>query len=250
MGACYERCYKKLQISELEFIRLFQQQKLCVTGFQELMHRIVNASESITQKDRVRNLIPKERYLAILAEYFNEEDKISMGTLFEGIADAQVKSRRHLTTEWALFSVLPFSCNSCEEKVNYFLRIMLIPYKDQLLNEEVIISSETSCNVCLIQSRLNEYLRLHIVTAFTAFGACLAESKNEEMKKSVEYLNTKVFTVSNVNHYVDKLLSISSFPKKMSSQVAFDDVKNFVLSIKHILMYNELRLRFFNEYDY
>jgi hypothetical protein len=249
MGTCYDKCYKIAYMAEHELKILFQRQSLCLTSFSELQSKLVKCSESISQKDGPIHVISKERYLRVMNDYFNEKDSEICEYIFSSLAYKQITKKKHLTTQWALLSILPFCSDSLEEKIDYFLRIMLIINIKELVDTDIDISSETTCNLYLINRKLREYFNIHIIDIFQAFEKSL-KKPSREMIKSIEILKNRVFTRSNMIQMIDRMFFTVGFPKTMKSVIEFDKMKMFLMTFKYIFCYKELRLRLITDLDF
>lgn len=249
MGTCYDKCYKKAYLAEYELNFLMQRQLLCLTNFSVILDRLVKSSETISQRDGNIHVISKDRYMKIMIEYFNEKDSERCEFIFSNLALKQLTKKKHLTTQWALSSVLPFSSDSLEEKIEYFLRIILINNLKELVDKDKDISNETTCNMYLINQKLREYLNIHIIDLFNAFEKSL-NNPNRDMKKSVEILKNRVYTRSNVVQMIDRMFFTVGFPKTMKSIIEFDKMKMFFTNFKYIFCYKELRLRLISDLDF
>ena len=243
-GACFER--KGLE-AETQFSNFMLKLKITGICFTEIAKKIINKSEK-SKEEESHYTITEENYLSIVNSYSKNADKEIYQKINTFLVEAEKTKSNHLTTKWALNSVLLLSNNSYNEKVNFFHRTLFLNDINQILDEKIVISSESKSVLSSIKNQLTEYITLHIQEDFNSFVQAL-NSSNLKFVQSAEYLMTKVYTKINIEHYITKLFNLADFSKLMESEVCSSDIINFLDTNRHIFVFSEFRPQFSREYD-
>ena len=139
-GACFER--KGLE-AETQFSNFMLKLKITGICFTEIAKKIINKSEK-SKEEESHYTITEENYLSIVNSYSKNADKEIYQKINTFLVEAEKTKSNHLTTKWALNSVLLLSNNSYNEKVNFFHRTLFLNDINQILDEKIVISSEIS----------------------------------------------------------------------------------------------------------